>query len=272
MEVAGASVDDVVAGHLLVPLINLILVALIKDLGVKEGQLAEFSLHASLKRLYVGENGRTEVPLAGWRVDGLVAGQVIEIQTGPFLAIRKKICSLLRSHSVLLVKPVPAQKILCWVDENGNPVRRRIIRVGNFLLNAFDDLVYFTRIFPHPHLAIRFVGVTVEEKRLSPRYIKSRSRRRRSAIVDVILAQIVGQVDLHTSADLLRLLPGSLPGIVDAARLSDFLGVPVWQARKILYCLRECGAARQVGYRRRFRVYELLGQASCTTPTWHRAA
>lgn len=215
----------------------------------------ESSLHSALKELIVAGSGRTEVRIGRWRVDGLVAGTVVEIQTGPLVAVRQKVNVLLREYPVLLIKPIVVRKTLRWFDPTGNFLRQRNVDKVEHLTRPFDDLVYFTRIFPHPQLTIRLLYVWVAEDRLSPQYLPRDCRSRRHAVIDVKLLRVEDQIDLRKAGDLLRLLPAQVPPELDTASLAQVLNVPVWEARKIIYCLRECGALRQIGCRRRFRVY-----------------
>ena len=126
----------------------------------------ETSLHRQLKEMYADENAQTEVPLAGYRIDAVRRGLLIEIQHGPLSAIRDKIRDLLKKHRVLVVKPIVAEKMLVKQDaKSGNVVSRRKSPKRGNLLDVFDELVYFTRVFPHRRLALEVALVTVEEWR-----------------------------------------------------------------------------------------------------------
>ncbi len=51
----------------------------------------ETSLHQQLKALYAGDHGQTEVKLGKYRIDAVVAGELVEVQHGGLGAIRDKI-------------------------------------------------------------------------------------------------------------------------------------------------------------------------------------
>ena len=72
----------------------------------------ETSLHRELKLLYAGRKAQYEVSLAGYRIDAIARGRLIEIQHGSLGAIRDKIRDLLESHRVTIVKPIIATKVL----------------------------------------------------------------------------------------------------------------------------------------------------------------
>jgi hypothetical protein len=123
----------------------------------------ETSLHRELKQRYAGDAARTEVVLDGYRIDAIAHGTLIEIQHGSLVAIRDKIRRLLDKHRVLIVKPIVASKLLVKQDVAGGPaVARRWSPKRGQLLDIFDELVYFTRVFPHRRLTLEVVLVEIE--------------------------------------------------------------------------------------------------------------
>ena len=128
----------------------------------------ETSLHRDLKLLYAGDAAQTEVRLGRYRVDALVGDLLVEVQHGSLSAIRDKIRQLCTHHRVLVVKPVVVRKSLVRLARADGPVvSRRLSPKRGTLVDLFHELVYFTRAFPHPNLAIEAVAVEVEEWRVS---------------------------------------------------------------------------------------------------------
>jgi hypothetical protein len=123
----------------------------------------ETSLHRQLKAHYAGDDGLQEVVCEGFRIDAVRAGELVEIQHGSLAAIRDKIRRLLRKNRVRVVKPIVANKLLVKFDERGGvgePAAPQARARG-----YFDELVYFTRVFPHERLILEVVLVDVEERR-----------------------------------------------------------------------------------------------------------
>ncbi len=116
----------------------------------------ETTLHRQLKALYAGTEARTEQRVAGYRIDAIRGEQLIEIQHGGLAAIRAKIGRLLENHDVLVVKPLVARKTLVRLTrKSGKEVSRRLSPKQATLLDVFQELVYFTRVFPHPRLTLQ---------------------------------------------------------------------------------------------------------------------
>jgi len=145
----------------------------------------ETSLHRELKKLYAGHDARTEVALDKFRIDAIKGGVLIEIQHGSLAAIRDKVRRLLDTHAVLVVKPIVARKLLVkQASPAGRVLSRRLSPKRGKLLDIFEDLVYFTRVFPHPKLTLEIVLVEVEEWRYP-----GHGRRRRWRRDDQMLAE-----------------------------------------------------------------------------------
>jgi hypothetical protein len=222
----------------------------------------ETSLHRQLKALYAGDDGLQEVVCEGYRIDAVRGGELIEIQHGSLAAIRDKIRRLLKGHRVRIVKPIVANKLLVKLDKRGGAEldRRRSPKRGT-LLNVFDELVYFTRVFPHDQLTLEVVLVDVEERRYPGR---GKRRRRRDGkdfqIEDQRLMGVVASQSFSTVADLRKLLPKRMPRQFHTAHLAERLKTPRWTAQRIAYCLREMGAVEIVGKEGNAILYRYAGR------------
>lgn len=208
----------------------------------------ETSLHRQLKAIYAGADGRQEVVCEGYRIDAVRGDELIEIQHGSLAAIRDKIRKLLANHDVRIVKPIIANKLIVKLDRRGGAEleRRRSPKRG-VLLDIFDELIYFTRVFPHERLTLEALLVDVEERRYPGR---GKRRRRRSErdfqIEDQRLLGVVSTHSFATARDLQRLLP-RLPAPFHTGQLAQRMKAPRWIAQRIAYCLREMGAVEVAG-------------------------
>jgi hypothetical protein len=216
----------------------------------------ETSLHRDLKRLYAGEAAQCEVRLAGYRIDAVADGELIEVQHGPLAAIRDKIGKLLATHRVRVVKPIIARKLLVYRRRKGGRViRRRLSPKRGQLLDLFDELIHFTRVFPHPRLALEAPLVEIEEWRY-PGHGRRRWRRDGDfQVEDQKLIAIHSQHRLDTIGDLAALVACPLPAPFHTAHLAAGLNIPRWSAQRIAYCLHRMGALQQIGKQRNAWLY-----------------
>jgi hypothetical protein len=131
-------------------------------------------------------------------------------------------------------------------------------------LEVFDELVYFTRVFPHERLTLVVVLVDIEERRYPGRGKRRRRRRQGSEfqVEDQLLVEIAATHSIVAAADLWRFLPRRLPKEFHTAHLAQRLKAPRWVAQRIAYCLREMGAVEVVGKRGNAIVYQTKPQAA----------
>ena len=237
----------------------------------------ETSLHRELKRRYAGEGDRLEVRHGKYRIDVVRAGgaggdELVEIQHGSLAAIRDKVRELLGDHRVRIVKPIVAGKLLVKRSRKGGPVveRRRSPKQG-VLLDVFDELVYFTKVFPHPRLTLEVLLVEIEEWRYPGHGRRRRYRKSDFVVEDQKLCGVDGVHCFSTAADLQGLIPPGLPSPFHTGELSQALAVPHPIAQRIAYCLREMGAARLAGKQGNSLLYEFAAAPIIKKPKRRRA-
>lgn len=217
----------------------------------------ETSLHRDLKLLYAGRQARFEVPLAGYRVDAIARGRLVEVQHGSLGAIRDKVRALLEEHRVTVVKPIVLRKFLVkQAAKGGEVVERRLSPKRGTLLDLFDELVHFTRVFPHPRLTLEVLLVEIEEWRYPGHGRRRRWRLNDHEVEDQKLLAIHEKHRLRTAADLARLVSCSLPVPFHTGHLATGLDVRRRVAQRITYCLHRAGALRLAGKQGNARLYE----------------
>ena len=217
----------------------------------------ETSLHRQLKQLYACQGAHLEVPLDGYRIDVARRNELVEIQHGSLAAIRQKVQRLLQKHRVLVVKPIVARKFLVKQDRKGGRVlgRRQSPKRGS-ILDLFDELVYFTRVFPHPNLTLEVPLVEIEEWRYPGHGRRRRWRRNDHLVEDQKLLAVRRVYRFRTAAELAGIVPGELPSPFHTAHLAEALGVKRWIAQRIAYCFRTAGTTVQVGKEGNTLLYE----------------
>lgn len=215
----------------------------------------ETTLHRQLKALYAGTPGEQEVARDGFRIDAIHEGELIEIQHASLGALRTKIRRLLVAHSVTIVKPLAQTKRIVSRPSPAAPIKARNSPLHQGWLHLFDDLVHFVDVFPHPRLTLEVV-LTEQEELREPRQTRRRFGRT-YRVCDRRLTAVLERRAIRTPTDLLAFLPPGLPREFTTADLAQLGAIPRWLGQRIAYCLRETGAARQVGKRGNAGLYSL---------------
>lgn len=215
------------------------------------GELRESSLHEALKTHYARElQGLTEQPVAGYIVDVLIPGEVIEIQTGSFSNIRKKIDKLLESHRVRLVYPIAREKIIRLYDGDGTRiVRERKSPLHGVPALAGKELMYIHEAVRHPQFSLELAMITLLEERIDDG--GGSWRRKGVRILDRRLGTIVDTILLDEPASYRILLPSHLPGRFTNKELAASAGITSGQAAKLTWFLRKIGVLEEAGKRGR---------------------
>lgn len=198
------------------------------------------SIHQQLKSLYVEDESQQEVDLDGYRIDAVDDdGRLIEVQCASLLAIRDKIRKLCSNHDVVVVKPLAARKKLLKKERrNGKVVSQRYSPAKQTFSWIFQELVHFTKAFPHPRLQLDVLLTEQEEVRVPA---KRKTWRRKHSVQDRRLVEVVDTVSLRTPDDLWQRIPGELPEVFTTADLAQAGEMPRWLAQKAAYCFREFG-------------------------------
>ena len=212
----------------------------------------ETSLHQSLKRLYAESDAATEVKLGAYRIDAVQGDQLIEIQFASLSSIRDKIRTLAETSKIRVVKPIVAQRTIVRQQTPDGPItsRRKSPKQGH-PLDIFDELIYWTKVFPHPNLILEVPLVSVEEWRLPPQSSKRRIRYKpKHTVKDVVLDSVLDTTTFTSCDDLIALSRiRQLAQPFDTAALAQRLNRPRWIAQRITYVLRKIGAIQQAGKR-----------------------
>jgi hypothetical protein len=223
----------------------------------------ETSLHRQLKERYAVDGALVEQKLGRFRIDVVQPDRLVEIQLASLTAIRDKIAALLKSNKVLVVKPIIARKHLVKLRRaGGREMSRRRSPRQRTLLDMFEELVHFTRVFPHRRLTLEVLLVEIEEYRY-PGHGRRRWRRDNDhQVQDQRLLNVLDVHQFRTAADLCGLLPAGLPQPFHTGQLADGLGVERWIAQRMAYCLRETGAIQSVGKLRGAWLYKSRSKAA----------
>ncbi len=217
----------------------------------------ETSLHRQLKAHYAPRGAQLEQRIGRYRIDVIDGDELIEIQLGSLSAIRDKIAALVKQHQVRIVKPIVACKYLVKQKRaGGQEVSRRRSPKQGTVLDVFQELVHFTRVYPHPRLVLEVVLVEIEEFRYPGHGRRRRWRRNDHEVEDQRLVAVLGVEEFHTAADLCRLLPPKLSKQFHTGHIAAGLGVERWIAQRMAYCLREMGAIKTVGKERGAWLYK----------------
>jgi len=210
--------------------------------------MTEHSLHSEIKDWYKISGDELEVKVEDFIVDILRGKLLIEIQTGNFSVIKKKLIKLLLNNQVRLVYPIATLKWIVHVSRSGEFIRRRKSPKKGKLIDLFYELVHTASLIGDRNLSLEVLLIEEEEVRCNDG--RGSWRRRGVRIKDRKLLNVFDRIIYRDSRDFLEFLPKELDEYFTNKVLALKLGISVKLAQKITYCLRKMGAISIAGKKR----------------------
>jgi hypothetical protein len=218
--------------------------------------MTEYSLHSEIKDWYMVSGDELEVKVEDFIIDILKGKLLIEIQTGNFSAVKKKLMKLLLNNQVRLVYPITKLKWIVHVSRSGAFVRRRKSPKKGKVIDLFYELVHIPSLIGDRNFSLEVLLIEEEELRCNDG--RGSWRRRGVSVKDRKLLNVVDRIVFEDSQDFLEFLPKELDRYFTNKVLALKLGISVKLAQKITYCLRKMGAISIADKKRN----ELLFQVS----------
>ncbi|MCB9135815.1 MAG: hypothetical protein H6636_10345 [Anaerolineales bacterium] len=232
------------------------------------GTLSEKSLHAALKAYLSQPGDLLESTLDGYVIDLLRGEQIIEVQTGNFSAMKRKLGKLLGAgHAVRVVHPLAVGKWIVRQSESGELIGRRKSPKQRQPVEVFRQLVYIPHILPHPHFTLEILFTHQEEIWRDDGH--GSWRRKGWSLYDHRLLEVVGNLTLATPEEFLALLPDNLPDPFTNRQLATALNISPGLAGKMTYTLRGAGWLAEVGKKGKANLFSTPPHLSTTLDINH---
>ncbi len=224
------------------------------------GTLSEGPLHAALKEVLAEPGDQHEVTVGDYVIDLVRPGELVEIQTGSFGRMRKKLDALLPEYRLRLVYPLAGETQIVKVEggADGRIVSRRRSPLSRGVYHIFEELTSIPTVLLHPNFSLEVISVRIDEIRSLE--ARGRSWRRKGwGTLERRLVEIFDATRFHGRRDWLKLLPSDLPQEFDTLELANAAGIPRHLAQKLCYTYLHAGLLEQVGKRINARVYRVAG-------------
>ena len=244
------------------------------------GELNERSLHRALKARYAVPGSVTEQAVDGFVADVVIGGRIVEIHTGSFWPLKKKLPRLLERFAVTLVYPVAQDRHIVTMPSGADaldvrdaqdvpntpdapvtpntldgadvptfPIRRRKSPKHDSVFAVFDGLTSIPTLLDHPNLTIDVVMTVEEDVRMKDPERRGRRRRYRRdwTRIDRRLVEVARTHRLTGMADLFALVDVSLPEPFTTLDLARAMCSPRRLGQQAAFCFREAGVSEICG-------------------------
>jgi hypothetical protein len=214
----------------------------------------ESSLHRSLKFRYAASRNHTEKEIGEFVCDGIGKnGELIEVQTGSFAPLKKKIPAFTAHFRVRIVHPIVLTKYIELYDEAGSLVRRRKSPRSGTIWDLFSSLLYAPELPLLPGLSVELALVDITEKRVADG--KGSWRRKGASIRDREILAWHETIPLEKPRDYRRFAPFRRGEEFTVRDLAEKARIDTASARKTLYVLHKMKLLKRTGKRGNSFVY-----------------
>ena len=189
------------------------------------GTLQETSLHAALKKRLARPGDQFEVELDGYFIDIIHGDLLIEIQTGNFTALKRKLGRLLPNHPVCVVYPIAQERWVRRITAENQQISRRKSPKRGRIEELFLELVRLPDLVIHPNFSLK--ALLIQEEVIWRDDGRGSWRRKGWSIADRLLLDVHEFRDFNKTADYLALLPNPLNypftnnDLVRSSRMAD---------------------------------------------------
>jgi hypothetical protein len=198
--------------------------------------MREGPLHAAVKALLAEPGDSFEVPVGRFVIDLVRAdGELVEVQTGGFGALGRKLDALLDEHRFRIVHPVAAERRIVRADEHGEIISVRQSPRRATAVDVLGKLVAFPSLLSHPNLTFEVLLLREDHVRAA-RPVTTRRRTRDPG--ERRLVDVLDRVEIRSPDDVLRTLPELPLEPFSTRELAAFLGCSILLAQRTAYCLR----------------------------------
>jgi hypothetical protein len=227
---------------------------IVSDKNRSIGTKNESSLHRSLK-YYYAEPGKTEETRSGYVCDAIgTDGEIIEIQTGNFSGLKKKIPALAKSGKVRLIYPVIVNKTIELYSTEKKLISSRKSPKKGTMWDIFDELIYVPDFLKLKTLTIEIIFVDAIERRKNDG--KGSWRRKGISIEDKILINRREGIILKRRIDWKKhFLP--LKKECSTKTLALTANIKDETARKVIYSLEKAGILEKTHKEGRSWIYRI---------------
>lgn len=218
------------------------------------GTLQEKTIHAVLKYYYAPDESYHEIKIGSYFADICKEGEIFEIQTGSFQALRKKLEVFLDSYDVTIIYPIPNLRKIFWIQpETGEIIPSNRYAAKGKIYDILPELYKIKSFLNHEHLHFILTFLDMEEYRIQDGW--SKDRKKGATKTDRIPKKIVREFRIDTKEDYLKFLPDSLP---DHFTVKDVIkaSVPKKYAGTLLHILHYLDLIKQVGKEGRAYLYQ----------------
>lgn len=219
------------------------------------GTLGEKTLHAVLKNYFEPYTANHEVRMGSFIADIVGENGIVEIQTGNFNKLRKKLECFLEVTTVTVVYPIPSTKWIVWIDDSTGEItyKRKSPKKGS-PFEAFLELYKIKPFLNHENFRLCIVMIDIIEYRKLDGW--SEDRKKGSSRYERIPVDIIDEIYIDNKWDFTKLIPQDMPKSFTSKDFKKLSALNLKKAQTAMNVLQYIGVIKQIGKAGRLHLYE----------------
>ena len=225
------------------------------------GTLSEKTVHAVMKNYFEPYADAHEQKIGPFVADIVGEDGIIEIQTGSFSKLRKKLGEFLKYCRVTVVYPCAAVKHIVNYDPDSKKrisSRRSPLKADRY--TVFRELESITDYLLHPNFRLCIMLTETDELRCSPEKAppgqKKKRRKNALSVYDRIPKELIDEIYIDSPSDWRSFLPENIPDEFTTADLAA-AGMDIGTARLVMNVFRKAGIAEMIGKKGNAYIYKM---------------
>ena len=223
------------------------------------GALGEHTLHLTFKYYFEPDKAYHEVRYGRYHADIMRDGEIIEIQTGAFAPLAKKLAILTDSVPVTVVHPIADEKRIVWIDpENGEMTGFRKSPAKESIYSVFRKVYSLRGLCSRKNISFLFPVISCEDYKL--RCGRTHEGKCHGAKrLDRMPTELKGEYRFRDATEFIKLLPPQFETEeFTVKKLAESLRIDNRDAHSFAKVLCFCGCAEICGKEGRADVYRVL--------------
>ena len=225
------------------------------------GTLSEKTVHAVLKNYFEPFSDSHERKIGPYVADIIGENGIIEIQTGSFWRLGRKLKEFLEYCPVTVVYPCYAVKNIVKFDpETGKRISSRRSPQKEDRYSVFAELEGITEFLAHANFRLCIMMMEIDELRCDPEKAPSGQKKKRRknslAVYDRIPVSLSEELLIDSPEGWRAFLPEKIPEEFTTADLAA-AGMDIGTARLVMNVFFKAGFAERIGKKGNAFIYEL---------------
>ncbi len=220
------------------------------------GTLQEKTVHAVVKKYIEPDSSKHEIKIEQFFADIVNEKGIIEVQTGNFNVLRRKLKVMLELQPVTVVYPVTHIKMLHWINhETGEISKPRKSNLKGSPNSIFRELYKVKSFLNHPNLKFHIILMDVDEFRLLDGW--SKDKKSGATKCDRIPTKLVDEIKLESVEDYKLFLPDNLAETFTVKDYQFASKIRHKDAQVSIHILNYLGTIKRIGKKGRAYLYSI---------------